>query len=408
MSRAPKVWTIETPRTAEPARPARPSSGFYAPPIGIPPATPRSRGRDAGAPTALRAYLLGPLAGLPRATAANAGLVADFAFVALAVALLASWSQFQRWLDHTPYGLLVWLAVVPTLPILVAGAWAQSIAAVRTPRPDPGSRAARWSHDPRIVAGLGLLVPGLGLLLARRGRQAAAAVWLTGPLVAAAAVLANRQWLWQRCRSGISVGFPTTALEGVFLVAAGVGGLAAVAWVVQALDGARRVSAGKGRSDRTGLALLVAVAIFAATFRPGAIAGQVHAAAMDLRTDGLALIPFVLCETAARLEPAAPAHRAEAAELADALGLAATARAHRAAIARRALEWGLAADGRPAAADRRPAVPAAAPPLATVAAPPPAAREGVPLPAILPSVPSAAVPSGSGTGARADEGDALR
>jgi hypothetical protein len=66
------------------------------------------------------------------------------------------------------------------------------------------------------------------------------------------------------------------------------------------------------------------------------------------------MIPFALCETAARLDPATPTYWIEAAELADSLGMPEKARAHRQMIERRAVEWRVAAgiehsaDGSPA------------------------------------------------------------
>ncbi|MFN8178959.1 MAG: hypothetical protein U0167_13600 [bacterium] len=358
-----KVWKIGSHKKASLESGAEPR--FVEPRIVEPPplridaprSDSRARTREPRCHSAASAYLLGPIAaGLWGAPYAD-GMAGDLAALVVGLGVLLAWSPLTQWLGRVPYGLAIWLVIVPTAALAVATAWARSIAAARVPSATPGTWVARWGNDPRVVAVLGLAVPGLGLMLAKCRRQAAASFWLLGPLWAAGAVLLNRRWLWEHSRSVVSPGLRGTALESVFVAAAAVGALALVAWIVQALDGARRVSSTQGRSDAVGLALLVVATLFVATFHPASLGRDLYGAASGLRADGFRMIPFALCETAARLDPATPVYWAEAADLAESLGLGEKARAHRAMIERRAVEWRFAAGiDRPGAASSDPAV----------------------------------------------------
>jgi hypothetical protein len=270
------------------------------------------------------------------------GTFADLAAVGFAIALLANWVRFTRWLGQVPYGPSIWLVVVPTLTLAVASAWARSIATARTPSTRPGTWAARLGRDPRVVGILGLFVPGLGLMIAKCRRHAAASFWLVGPLAASALVLANRSWLWEKSRSLVSPGVRGDSLEIVFAAAAAVGALTVLGWIVQALDGARRVSHVGGHSDFAAMSLIVAVTLFVATFHPSSVSRQLYAAATGLESDGMRIIPYALCETAARLDPGTPMYWVEAANFAESLGLVRMAQEHRQMVERRAIEWRVA------------------------------------------------------------------
>jgi hypothetical protein len=182
-------------------------------------------------------------------------------------------------------------------------------------------------------------------MIAKCRRHAAASVGLVGPFAASAVVLAHRAWLWEKSRTLVSPGVRGTTLEIVFAAAAVVCALTVTGWIVQALDGARRVSDAQGRSDVAAMGLVVAVLLFAVTYHPASWGRQLYAAAVELRADGFRMTPYALCETAARLDPATPTYLVEAADLADSLGLAATARGHRQLLERRAVEWRVAAGG---------------------------------------------------------------
>lgn len=338
--RSQRVWTIDAPKLVSWAEPSEPetATSIRAAPVGPSIHMPAPRGHSA-----LAAYLLGPVAARIWGASYPGGTFADLTAVVFGIALLASWSPFTKWLGHVPYGPSIWLVIVPTLTLAVASAWARSIATARPPSSRPGSWVARWGRDPRVVGVLGLFVPGLGLMIAKCRRHAAASFWLVGPLAASGVVLLNRGWLWEKSHSLVSPGVHGDTLEVVFAAAAGVCMLTMLGWIVQALDGARRVSDARGHSDLAAMALVFTVMLFGATYHPASIGRQLHAAASGLRSEGFRVIPYALCETAARLDPATPTYWVDAADLAESLGMRQTAREHRQLVERRVIEWRVAA-----------------------------------------------------------------
>jgi hypothetical protein len=176
---------------------------------------------------------------------------------------------------------------------------------------------------PAAIAAIGLLVPGLGLMLSGRPRLAGWSFALVAPAAAAAVVLARWDWLWDRSRTPIPSGLSGPALESALIATIAVASTVAILWLVQALDGARRVTTSRSLviADAASLALLASIAIFIAAFRPAAVAENLHATAVMLRVDGYRLIPLRLNEAAARLDPATPAYLAEAVELYGAVNM---------------------------------------------------------------------------------------
>jgi hypothetical protein len=236
---------------------------------------------------------------------------------------------------------LLWLAVVPTVIIVFVTAWGRAIAAAIGDRPVQTAHLPRWVLDPRVVNIFGVIVPGLGLMISGHPRRAAWAFWILGPMGAAAAILAHRQWLWGRSLSATPPGISGATLEVVFVAAVGVAALALLVWIFQALDGARRVSTHRSHAfaDAISVALLIVLVLFAATFRPVPLARNLHAAATTLRLDGYRLIPLGLCEAAVRLDPVNPLYLAQAAELYETTGMKDAAVAKRRVLERRSKEY---------------------------------------------------------------------
>jgi hypothetical protein len=289
------------------------------------------------------AYVLGPVMAALWSTGKRriAWWILGPGSVAAGVVLAGLWPGFTTWLESIPNGVVVWLAVVAVVVLSAATAWARAIAAVSVARTVDSQRRSRWHRDPRVVAGFGLIVPGLGLTMAGRPRRAACAFWIAGPMAAAALVLVHRDWLWERGRSAVTAGISGNALEVVFIAAAGVAVAALVAWVVQALDGVRLVSERRSHAaaDAASIVLLVSLVLLVATSRPASFARHLHSVSNTLRLDGYRLIPLGMCEAAARLDPVTPAYLADAAELNEAMGMNDAALDKRQVIERRAEEY---------------------------------------------------------------------
>jgi hypothetical protein len=117
--------------------------------------------------------------------------------------------------------------------------------------------------------------------------------------------------------------------------------VSAILWLIQALDGARRVSSSRSLvvADTASLALLASLAVFAVAFRPASLALNLHSTAVTLRSDGYQLIPLGLNEAAVRLDPATPAYLAEAVELYGAVGMWDKAREKSRLLEERAKEY---------------------------------------------------------------------
>jgi hypothetical protein len=271
------------------------------------------------------AYLAGPIT-VSRWLDGRGGLLwslLGFGSVLTGFTLLMLLSRFEAWVETTSFGLFWWLLIVPSLVFLSGLVWARSVAAAGKLYPVDYSRLPRGLRAPAAIAAAGALVPGLGLTLTGRSRLAGWSFFLVAPLAAAGVVFSRWQWLWDRSRTPVPAGISSPSLEIVFMATIAVAVAAAVFWLVQALDGARRVSTSRSIvvADTASLALLASLAVFAVAFRPSRVAVNLHATAVTLRSDGYRLIPLGLNEAAIRLDPASPAYLVETAELYRAIGL---------------------------------------------------------------------------------------
>ncbi len=332
-----KVWTIKVPQRdgARPPSGVRPHAGGVVRLRTVPdPAARADFGIATARPAhaAWLAYLLGPLAWI---TVARRSRPRTWLADVLAVPAAMAWIA---WRERAAEPLA--LAAAAVLALWLAAGWARSIAWARSPLVARSRRFA-WLANPPVVALLGLLVPGLGLMLARSRKRAAAAVWLVGPAAASWLVLANARRAWPG---------GGTALEIALATAAGIAVVTAIAWLVQALDGARRMLPSRplGAADVASAALIAALLLFAVTFRPAALARQLHTTASALQADGYRLIPLALCDAASALDPASAEYAADGARLAERLGMDSSARVRREAIDRRARDWDRAAGPEPA------------------------------------------------------------
>jgi hypothetical protein len=165
---------------------------------------------------------------------------------------------------------------------------------------------------------------------------------MTGPLAVAVVVLAHWRLLVEHSRLVVPTGISDVSLEIVLIAAAGIAAVVLLNWIVQALDGARRVSTTRRShafADAVSVALLASIALFSTTFRPVSFAKSLGVVSAALHRDGLRVIPLGLAEAAARLDPASPGYLAHAALLNDELGMKDAARAKRDVLKRRMQEY---------------------------------------------------------------------
>ena len=349
---APKVYVIKTPGNDAPPPPDLPT-----PPSEKESQQAQSKSRSsragrsdnsqplgpAGKKALLLAYVAGPVT-IARWLKGRSGLLwsaAGCGSVLIGFILLLMSRRFDAWVETTSFGLMWWLLIVPTLALLIGLVWARSVAAAGCMHRVPYSRLPRRLRSPAAITAAGLLVPGLGMMLVGRPRHAGWSFALVAPLAAAAVMFARWHWLWHRARTPIPAGVSGSTLEVILAGTVAFATVAAILWIVQALDGARRVSSSRSLvvADTASVALLVSLAFFFVAFRPATVARNLHATAVTLRLEGYRLIPLGLSEAATRLDPASPTYLAETAELYDLMGMPEKTREKRRILEKRANEY---------------------------------------------------------------------
>jgi hypothetical protein len=355
----PKVYVIKTPGNTEPPAPDLPTSPSSEKESQKSQSRSRSgrAGRSdnsqplgpAGKKALVLAYLAGPVT-IARWLKGRSGLLwsaAGSGSVLIGFILLLMSRRFDAWVETTSFGLMWWLLMVPTLVVLIGLVWARSVAAAGCMHRVPYSRLPRRLRSSAVVTAAGLLVPGLGMMLVGRPRHAGWSFALVAPLAAAGVIFARWHWLWHRARTPIPAGVSGSTLEIILAGTVALATVAAILWIVQALDGARRVSSSRSLvvADTASVALLVSLAVFSFAFRPTTLARNLHATAVTLRLDGYRLIPLALSETTTRLDPASPTYLAETAELYDLMGKPEKTRQKRRILEERANEYNRLAYG---------------------------------------------------------------
>jgi hypothetical protein len=331
---AGKVWVIESDAQGETRRAEEGSASSRR--LGVP--TERSRRPNRSYRNwlpVLATCLLGPLAlvrGKHRSllwpSLGLLGLAGAGAFIGFRYPISA-------WIAATPEALGIVTAGAAVVVLLLSASWGVAVGGVARRHPVllPG-----WARHPLLMGTLGLVLPGLGLLVAGRARSAAAAGAVAIVGIASLALVAGTLEIWSATRAS---GGATPLLEVVLLGSAAIGGLCGLLWILLALEGARAPAAksGPGGGQALAGALLAALALAAFVSPAQPLAGCIHRAATRLRADGMRVAPLLLCQTAARLDPACPEYLADTAELNDALGRPEAAHEARERLRRRAAEY---------------------------------------------------------------------
>jgi hypothetical protein len=248
------------------------------------------------------------------------------------------WPQVSGRLESGVVPLLPAFAGAAFLTLLGFTAWSRALRqTARDVRFTPDRLTGPIRH-PVCVGTLGLLFPGLGLLVAGRGRRAAFTFWCGGPVVLSALVVWRAAWLWTCNAASGARALPPLVLEWAFVAAGALVVLGALGWIAAALDGARLVATRDGRAsaraDWLALGLLAAVAALF-SFGPTKLANDLDRTSTNLRQDGYCLLPLGLETGAMYLDPSQPTYVMRTAELYDLLGMPGKAQVLRAGLRQR-------------------------------------------------------------------------
>ncbi|MCX5753024.1 MAG: hypothetical protein NTW97_05180 [Candidatus Krumholzibacteria bacterium] len=283
---------------------------------------------------AFLAYLAGPYAIL----ATHRGRESRF-WVALAIlsftgaaVLFARANKILAAPHGAGIGFVLWLSVACLAIGLAFATWARGVFLLGRHKGWLLRRLPTWLRHPGAAGVLGLVIPGFGLFIAQHPRRAACALFAACATVVSALVLRQAPDLWRLSRAGILVEHGDI-LERIFLVMGAVGTLGALAWIAQALDGARlagiRAEGSPGPHSETSsgrhgdwftVALVLAIAAVPIAFKPSQVAETLDRFAISLSEDGLRIIPLAAVDAATRLDPSRPEYAVRAIELNEALG----------------------------------------------------------------------------------------
>jgi hypothetical protein len=239
--------------------------------------------------------------------------------------MLWQWSSVRNQVACGGLTIAFWLFVTCLVVLVGFTTWARGVFLATRGTSKLLQRLPWWVKAPWTTGAAGLLVPGLGLLLAGHPGRAARALWMFGPLCLSAAVLSQSARVWGWNRAAGADGLPGPALEVVILTAVGMALLGALAWMVHLLDGIRlaawpRKARGRVRGDWFSVALVAAMAAFIVVFDPASVAQSLDQTSVVMRYEGFQVIPLYASLGAARLDPSQPAYVMQAAEIHDELG----------------------------------------------------------------------------------------
>lgn len=218
---------------------------------------------------------------------------------------------------------LAWgsLATLATIGGFTVWARAVYLAAAALP---PAHRLPRLFRS-RFAAGvLGLLAPGFGMLASGGRLRAGLWLWALWPAALGLAVLRSGAGMWHHLNTTVPDGAAADTLEQAFLLAAAAVAAGLLVWLVQALDGARRLAPApalsRGRGDWFAVALGVSCAALALAGNPARMARDLGDAAQVLAAEGLTIVPLQLSLAADRLDPSCAAYAVQAIALHEARG----------------------------------------------------------------------------------------
>jgi hypothetical protein len=218
-----------------------------------------------------------------------------------------------------------WAAIGLAVMMTAFSVWARTAFLACVGHRLPRHKLPSLLRKPWVVGVVGLIAPGLGLLMAGCARRGAAVIWAGWSVVAAVLVLANGLQIWNRNQGTGAGSIPAAFLEISFLVAAGVLAAGLIGWMAQALEGARQMMGEPGvrlrmRGDWYAVALVCTLAGVAIAWNPPMMARQMDNGAVILQEKGFRIIPLELSRSAHRLDPAPTEYPVRAIAMYEELG----------------------------------------------------------------------------------------
>ncbi len=274
----------------------------------------RTNDRQSGVPL-IFSYLAGPLSLLATRRGRKSRFWSGVSVISVLIFLIViwMWRGFSHWsTQENAVGAVMLIAVV-VAAIAGFSAWTRAVVLAGRYEGTRLRRSPAWIRGP-VAAGLfGIICPGMGLFVAGRSKRAAAALWMAFLTGISLLVLLRAAWLWNfNAYAGVFAVRPET-LEYVLMGASAAVVLGGLAWVVQALNGARlagRASNRKTVSRRNwaAVALLISLIAFSILSRPAVIAETLDRGAALASSEGMRIIPLHLSRAAILLDPSRPGY----------------------------------------------------------------------------------------------------
>jgi hypothetical protein len=295
----------------------------------------RTGDKQSGVPLIL-AYLAGPLSILATRRGRKSRFWAGLSVISmiLSIFVIWMWRGISYWsTQENPVGAVM---LIMAFAAAVAGfsAWTRAVVLAGRYEGARIRRSPEWLRSPLAAGLFGVICPGMGLFVAGRSRRAAAALWMACLTVLSLLVLTRASWLWDFNTYAGAFSLRPDTLEHVFILAGAAAVLGGLAWVFQALNGARlavRANNRKAVSRRNwaAVALLISVVAFTFLSRPAVVAEALDRGAASADAEGMRIIPLYLSRAAVRLDPSRPGYAIRAIELYEEIGDQAAADAMR-------------------------------------------------------------------------------
>ncbi len=281
----------------------------------------------------LLAYILGPLAILatPQGRQSKFWVSVAVGSVIVSTIILWQWKAILSRFEDGGSAIFIWVLVMCLATLAGFTTWARAIILLGRLKVTLLLRLPMWIRRPWTTGLLGLIVPGLGLLIAGRPRRAACALWMVGTLLPSTFILSKSAWLWKWNQGSGFEAIQSDTIEFIFLGIGVIAFLGALTWIVQALDGvrlarSRATKQGRSRGDWSAIALLTAIVVFSVMFKPLFVAKVLDRVAVARHQDGFQIIPLYMARAAMHLDPSQPEYMMHVAEFYDDLGRHHTAR----------------------------------------------------------------------------------
>lgn len=274
----------------------------------------RANEKQSGVPLIL-SYFAGPLSILAtrrgRKSRFWAGLSVFSAI--LSIAVIWMWSGLSYWsTQENPVSAVMVLVAIAAV-ISGFSSWTRAVILAGRYEGPRLRRSPEWIRSSFAAGLFGIICPGMGLFVAGRSKRAALALWMACLTLISLLILARAPWLWNfNMYAGAFAVRPDT-LEYVFIFAGAAAVLGGLAWVVQALNGARL--AGRAANRKTvsrrnwaAVALLISIIAFSILSKPAVVAEALDRGADAAGSEGMQVIPLYLSRAAVRLDPSQPGY----------------------------------------------------------------------------------------------------